>query len=63
MHYGSDSEIWNHEYEQDNCNTSEYEFTSNSADKDEREVEKSIEELVLMLKESEKKTESSDEDQ
>ncbi len=63
IHYGGDSEILYYEYERDNGNTSEDEFTSDSADEDEHEVEDSIEELVLMLNEPEKKTESSDEDQ
>ncbi len=39
------------------------ELTSNSADEDEQEVEGSIEELVLMLSESERKTKSNEEDQ
>ena len=63
IHYGEDSEISNHEYERENGNTSGDEFTSDSADEDEQEVGDSIEELVLMPNEPEKKTESSDEDQ
>ncbi len=63
IHYGGDSEILNYEYERDSGYTSEDEFTSASADEDEQEVEDSVEELVLMLNEPEKKTESSDEDQ
>ncbi len=60
IHYGGDSEILNYEYERDNGNNSEDEFTSDSAGEDEKEVEDSIEELVLMLNEPEMKTESSD---
>ena len=63
IHYGGDSEILNYEYEWDNGNISEDEFTSDSADEEEQEVEDSIEELVLILNKPEKKTESSDEDQ
>ncbi len=62
IHYRGDSDILNYEYDQDNGN-SEDEFTSDSADEDEQEAEDSIEELVLMLNEPEKKTESSDADQ
>ena len=53
----------NYEYERDSGYTSEDEFTSAIADEYEQEVEDSVEELVLMLNEQEKKTESSDEDQ
>ena len=60
IHYGGDSEILNYEYKRDNSNNSEDEFTSDSADEDEKEVEDSIEELVLMLNKPEMKTESSD---
>ncbi len=63
IHYGRDSEILNYEYERDNGNTSEDEFTSDSADEDENEIEDSVEELVLMLNEPEKKIYSSCEDQ
>ncbi len=52
-----------YDYEKDNGNTSEDEFTSDSTDEDEQEVEDSIEGLVLVLNEPEKKIESSDEDQ
>ncbi len=62
IQYGGDSEIFNYEYERDSGCTSEDEFTSAIADEDEQEVEDSVEELVLMLNEPEKKTESSDED-
>ncbi len=63
IHYGGDSEILNYEYERDGGNTSEEDFTSDSTEEDEQEIEDSIEELVLMLNEREKTTESSDEDQ
>ena len=63
IHYGGDYEILNYEYERDNGNTSEDEFTSDSADEEEREVKESIEELILVLNEPEKKRESNDEDQ
>ncbi len=63
IHCGRDSEILNYEYERDKGNTSEDEFTSDSADENEQVVEDSIDELVLMLKEPEKEIESSDEDQ
>ncbi len=62
IHCGGDSEILNYEYERDNGNNSEDEFTSESADEDEHEIEDSVEELVLMLNEPEKKACSSDED-
>ncbi len=62
IHCGGDSEILNYEYERDGGNTSEYEFTLDSAEDDKQEIEHSIEELVLMLNEPEKKTESSDEE-
>ncbi len=54
IYYGADSEILKYEYEQDNGNTFEDEFTSDSPDKYEQEVEDSIEKLILMLKEPEK---------
>ena len=63
IHYGGDSEILDYVYERDSGYTSEDEFTSAGADEDEQEVEDSVEELVPMLNETEKKTESSDEDQ
>ncbi len=63
IYYGGDSEILNYEYERDNSNTSEDVFTSDSADEDEQEIEDSVEELVLMLNEPDKKTECSNEDQ
>ena len=53
IHYGGDSEILNYEYERDGGNTSEEDFTSDSTEEDEQEIENSIEELVLMLNESE----------
>ena len=39
IHYGGDSEILNYEYERDNSNASEDEFTSDSAGEDEQELE------------------------
>ncbi len=63
IYYAGDSEILNDEYERDNSNTSEDELTSDSADDDEHEIEDSVEELILILNEPEKKTDSSDEDQ
>ncbi len=63
IHYGGDSEMLNHEYERDNGNNSKDEFTSDSADEDQHEIEDPVEELVLMLNEPKKKTDSSDEDQ
>ena len=63
INYGENTEISNYEYKRDNGNTSEDEFKSDSADEDEQQVEDAIEELILMLNESEKKTKSSDKDQ
>ena len=63
IHYRGDSEILNYEYERNNGNNSEDEFTSDTADADEQEVEDSTEELVLMLNKPDKKTESSNGDQ
>ena len=62
-HYAGDSEILKDEYGRDCGNTSENEFTSDGIQEDEQEIEDSIEELVLMLNEPEKKTERSNEDQ
>ncbi len=63
IHYGGNSEILNYEYERNSSYTSEDELKSASVDEDEQAVEDSVEELVLMLNEPKKKTESSDEDQ
>ncbi len=63
IHNIRDSEILNYEYERDNGNTSEDEFTTDSADEDEHKIVDAVQELVLMFNEPEKKTESSDEDQ
>ncbi len=52
----------NYEYERNSACSSEDDFTLASADEDEHEVEDSVEELVLILNNAEKKTESSDED-
>ncbi len=62
IHDRGDSEILNYKYERAGAYTSEDEFTSDSIEEDEQEMEHSIEELVLMLNEPEKKTESIDED-
>ena len=62
IHCGRDSEMLNYEYERDNDNTSEDEFTSDSADENEHEIKDSVEELVLMLNEPEKKIDRSGED-
>ncbi len=62
IHYGGDSEILNYEYEREIGNNSEYEFTSDGVD-DEDQEENSIEDMVLMLNESEKKPTVNDEDQ
>ncbi len=59
IHYGGDYNILNNEYERDNGKTSKDKFTSDRADENEQEVEDSIQELVLMLNELEKKTENS----
>ncbi len=63
IHYGRDSEILNYEYERDSANTSEDDFTPKRTEEDEQAIEDSIEELVMMLNEPEKRTKSSDEDQ
>ena len=63
IHCGRDSKMLNHEYERDNDNTSEDEFTSDSAHENEHEIKDSMEELVLMLNEHEKKIDRSGEDQ
>ncbi len=62
IHYGRDHKILNYENEGHNVNTSEEYFSSDSADEPENQLENSKEELVQMLKEPEKKSESSDED-
>ena len=63
IHYARDSEILNYEYERDSGKTSDDEFTSDGAEKDEHEDEYSVEELVLMLNEPQKKSQSEEEDQ
>ena len=63
IHYRGDSGVLNYEYERDSVYTFEDEFTSDSTEEDEQEIQESIEELVLMLNEPEEETESSDEDQ
>ena len=63
IHYGENSGIVNYGYERYCGKTSGDEFTLDSAVEGEQEIEDSIEELVLMLNEREKTTESSDEDQ
>ena len=63
IHHGGDSEILNYDYKRDNENTFEDEFTSDGVDNKDQEEKDSIEELVLMLNESEKKSAVNDEDQ
>ncbi len=63
IHYAWNSEVLNYEYELDSGNTSEDEFTSDGAEYDKHEEEYSIEELVLMLNEPQKNSQSQDEDQ
>ncbi len=55
--------ILKYEYERDSGNTSENEFTSDGAEDDENEEEDSIEDLVLMLNERQKNSQTKDEDQ
>ena len=61
IHYGGDSEILNYECERDSGYTSKYEFTSDSAVYDEHEEEDSIEELVLMLNDPQRNSQTQDE--
>ncbi len=63
IQYARDSKILNYEYERDSRNNSEDESTSDSAEYDENEEEDSMEELVLMLNEPQKNSQSEDEDQ
>ncbi len=63
IYHGGNSEILNYDYERYIGNTSKDEFTLDGEDDEDQEEEDSIEELVLILNESEKKPAVKDENQ
>ncbi len=63
IHNGGGSEILSYEYKQDGANNSEDPFLSDGADDRAKELDNSIEALVLVLNEPEKNSRSSDENQ